>query len=668
MIPQEALAYLKNKSLSPAFSYKDVWHEEHATAFTVAKAMQLDVLADLHHAVIDAMEQGQSFESFKKNIAPVLQQKGWWGKKEMTDPLTGKTVNAQLGSDRRLQTIYRVNMRSAYQKGQYERTMQSDLHPYLMYRIGPSLHHREDHQSWDGLILPKDDPFWDSHFPPNGWGCKCYTRAVTEARKKLYEENGIPTAPKLDGSGGGSVPAKTQAPPVKYKTYFNERKGTMEQVPAGVDPAFNWNQGKTGNKAALQKLEESKQNYEAAEAIKPKKEYLTAKKLEGNIAALDAQIKGASDQKALADLEAKKAGYQQLLDKKAGTAEKKKLLKEQAALQKEFDSLKVKTYSGIWKDEVTTADWPDKAESIQSKKEYFQGKLNAGVLSDADKAKFEQFIKDLDEFDAEGKQYYDVQNGLKEAQNGLTALKKGGMVKAGLDDAFTQARKDAALWAKSPKKADDALREVCGQVWRNASKTERQAIYDYTCGSGGFNRPLRGYDGSWSNFKGIGRVDLDAEGRASAIKQMTNLINKSSYDVDVWLQRGIETPQGAASFLGVSEKNLRNWTQGELQQLINKKITDEGFVSCGSAKGQGFSGYIFNIYCPKGTKMMYAEPFSHYGKGAELQWNGITKQKSFGYEDETIIQRGTAFKVIKAEKKGSRIYFDLEVISQIIGG
>jgi hypothetical protein len=246
IVPKEALAYLKNKTLKPAFSYKDVWHEEHATAFTVAKAMQLDVLSDLHTAVVEAMEKGQSFESFKINIKPVLQQKGWWGKKEMTDPLTGKTVNAQLGSDRRLQTIYRVNMRSAFQKGQYERTMASDLHPYFMYRIGPSVHHRAEHISWDGLILPKDDPWWDSHFPPNGWGCKCYTSAVTEARKKLYEENGIPTAPRLDGTGGGNVPAKTQAPPVKYKTYFNERKGTMEQVPEGVDPAFNWNPGKTG--------------------------------------------------------------------------------------------------------------------------------------------------------------------------------------------------------------------------------------------------------------------------------------------------------------------------------------------------------------------------------------------------------------------------------------
>jgi len=38
---------LKDKKLKVAFSYKDVWNEEHATAFTVAKAMQLDVLSDI---------------------------------------------------------------------------------------------------------------------------------------------------------------------------------------------------------------------------------------------------------------------------------------------------------------------------------------------------------------------------------------------------------------------------------------------------------------------------------------------------------------------------------------------------------------------------------------------------------------------------------------------
>jgi predicted AlkP superfamily pyrophosphatase or phosphodiesterase len=124
--------------------------------------------------------------------------------------------------------------------------MASDLHPYLMYRIGPSVTHRPEHAAWDGLILPKADPWWDSHFPPNGWGCKCYTRAVSESRKRQYENNGVPVAPRPDGTGGGTIPAKTRAPPVTYKTYFNERAGTLEQVPEGVDPAFNWNHGKAG--------------------------------------------------------------------------------------------------------------------------------------------------------------------------------------------------------------------------------------------------------------------------------------------------------------------------------------------------------------------------------------------------------------------------------------
>jgi len=263
IIPKVALDYIKNKKLKFGFSYKDVWHEEHAVAFTVAKAMKYDVLSDLHKAVIQAVEKGQSFNTFKKNIKPTLRQKGWWGYKEMEDELTGKTIKAMQGSDRRLKTIYNVNMRSAYQKGQYDRTMESDLHPYLMYRIGPSTNHRQEHESWDGLVLPKNDPFWDSHFPPNGWGCKCYTRAVTESQRKKYEVEGIPIPSHADGTGNGTLRIKTKAPPEVFKSFYNERKRTLESVPQGVDPAFNWNQGKVDREKILNKmLEESKQKYD----------------------------------------------------------------------------------------------------------------------------------------------------------------------------------------------------------------------------------------------------------------------------------------------------------------------------------------------------------------------------------------------------------------------
>jgi hypothetical protein len=171
-------------------------------------------------------------------------------------------------------------------------------------------------------------------------------------------------------------------------------------------------------------------------------------------------------------------------------------------------------------------------------------------------------------------------------------------------------------------------------------------------------------------------VSLNNEGRAAAIKNMTRLIKRSKYDFDIWLQRGIKSPDGAAAFLGISKSNLRRWSQAEFEKnLVDKAVEriDDGFVSCGSSKGKGFSsGYIFNIYCPKGTKMMYAEPFSHWGDGDKLHWDsiskhldGISKQSSFGKEDETIIQRGTTFRVIKVEKKGTDIYFDIEVVKQI---
>lgn len=245
LIPRRALDYIKNKSLRPAFSYRDVWNEEHATAFTVAKAMQIDVLSDIKNAVEKAIDGGTTFEQFKQELKPTLMRKGWWGRKEMTDPLTGESIAAQLGSDRRLKTIYQTNLRSAYQKGQYDRTMESDAHPYLMYRIGASVRHREQHLKWNNLILPKDDPLWNSIFPPNGYGCKCHTVAVTQARKERYERDGVP-AYNPDTRKTVRMPAQTAAPNVSYKNFFNERKRTLERIPEGITPGFNWNQGQTG--------------------------------------------------------------------------------------------------------------------------------------------------------------------------------------------------------------------------------------------------------------------------------------------------------------------------------------------------------------------------------------------------------------------------------------
>lgn len=362
------------------------------------------------------------------------------------------------------------------------------------------------------------------------------------------------------------------------------------------------------------------------------------------------------------------------LNEKLIAKQKKALAKEQidleaqkAALQQQLDDFEIKTYSGIWYNkDVTTADWA--GLNIQGKKQFYEGKFI--TETDPDKMKeFQELYKQVQELDTEGKAYHDiqaelqkVQSQIQKVQSDLQKLENGGIMDA-VDDAFTQARKDAAMWAKSTQEADKQLRKVCGDVWQAASRTERHAIYDYTSGSGKFNRPLSGFQGGWGNYnnKGVGNVDLNYEGAYKEIKSMTDIISKSTYDFDVWLQRGCGT-EAIESFLGLQNGTLGRITHDQLQQFVDRESRIFSFTSTGVAKGKGFSGnVIMNIYAPKGTQMMYAEPFSAFGNGGGKSWNGIDPQSTFGYESEMIIQRGAYYRITKIEKSNGTIYIDLEV-------
>lgn len=362
------------------------------------------------------------------------------------------------------------------------------------------------------------------------------------------------------------------------------------------------------------------------------------------------------------------------LNEKLIAKQKKALAKEQidleaqkAALQQQLDDFEIKTYSGIWYNkDVTTADWA--GLNIQGKKQFYEGKFI--TETDPDKMKeFQELYKQVQELDTEGKAYHDiqaelqkVQSQIQKVQSDLQKLENGGIMDA-VDDAFTQARKDAVMWAKSTQEADKQLRKVCGDVWQAASRTERHAIYDYTSGSGKFNRPLSGFQGGWGNYnnKGVGNVDLNYEGAYKEIKSMTDIISKSTYDFDVWLQRGCGT-EAIESFLGLPNGTLGRMTHDQLQQFVDRESRIFSFTSTGVAKGKGFSGnVIMNIYAPKGTQMMYAEPFSAFGNGGGKSWNGIDPQSTFGYESEMIIQRGAYYRITKIEKSNGTIYIDLEV-------
>lgn len=223
-INREALKHLKGKRSHISFAWQDTASYEHAVSFTVAKMMDEDMLGETRAAVTDALANGTDFATFQKRLKPYLMARGWWGQAVMGDPDTGEIQKVQLGSTRRLRTIYHTNLHTAYAAGQWERIQRNKkLFPYLKYIPSDAAEPRESHKPFYGMVLPVDDPFWSTHFPPNGWGCKCNVRALT---REQAEKTGISKSPVL-----------------KDVEHINTRTGEVEYYPEGVNPSFAHNPG-----------------------------------------------------------------------------------------------------------------------------------------------------------------------------------------------------------------------------------------------------------------------------------------------------------------------------------------------------------------------------------------------------------------------------------------
>lgn len=229
----EAVEYFRAKGFAPAlarFSWRDVWAEEHDRMFTVAKAMRDDVLAEIREAVAAAIEDGETFESFKARLEPKLRAFGWWGKGIVKDPKTGVTERVQLGSARRLRIIFDTNLRTANAAGRWSRTQRNKrLMPYLTYVQIDRPTRRDAHRPFHGITLPVDHPFWKTHYPPNGWQCGCMVRQVS---RRTMEREGLELATDAQ------IRALSQTRRVE-----NPRRGEAVDVPVGIDPGFERNPG-----------------------------------------------------------------------------------------------------------------------------------------------------------------------------------------------------------------------------------------------------------------------------------------------------------------------------------------------------------------------------------------------------------------------------------------
>ncbi|MHB2265819.1 phage head morphogenesis protein [Aliihoeflea sp. PC F10.4] len=241
--PADAIRALerRGRALHPSFSWQDAWEEEHAAMFTVARSAGFDVLKDIHDALEKALKEGRTFRDFSKELTPVLQDKGWWGKKLVEDPATGVPVPAQLGSPRRLETIFNTNMRVSYAAGHWSSFERNKaLRPFLRYvHIDPNLlnpNSRAHHARQHNVVLPVDHPYWNTWATPNGWGCRCTLQSLSQRDVDRLQRSGE----KL----------QFEPPEDTFRSFVNRRTGEISRVPDGIDAGWAYNPGKAGHRAS----------------------------------------------------------------------------------------------------------------------------------------------------------------------------------------------------------------------------------------------------------------------------------------------------------------------------------------------------------------------------------------------------------------------------------
>jgi len=208
-----AIANLRDKIDIPTKRWDELLGAVNAQAFTVAGATQVSLLGDLHSAVNAAIQNGESIGSFRKRFDNVVALHGWEYK--------GKR-------GWRTRVIYDNNLRSAQMAGRWQQLQQTKKNrPYLIYNTVNDNRVRDEHRQWHHLVLKVDDVFWDTHYPPNGWGCRC---SVRTANARQLERQGL----KLDSP-----------PSIETSERINAATGEIYgNVPKGIDTGWDFNVGK----------------------------------------------------------------------------------------------------------------------------------------------------------------------------------------------------------------------------------------------------------------------------------------------------------------------------------------------------------------------------------------------------------------------------------------
>jgi SPP1 gp7 family putative phage head morphogenesis protein len=160
---EEAIALIRGKRPVAAEVFYGLLPELRGRAFTVS-----------------GIEGARALQRVRDAIAGLPQggEEGTWDKvkQSVVDELDAAGFGA--GAERRATLLIRTHAFQAFQASNWETAQLDEDTTHIQYLATEDDKVRDSHLALNGLVLPKEDPFWDTHTPPWEWGCRCRIRAM----------------------------------------------------------------------------------------------------------------------------------------------------------------------------------------------------------------------------------------------------------------------------------------------------------------------------------------------------------------------------------------------------------------------------------------------------------------------------------------------------------
>jgi hypothetical protein len=183
----EQVDYLRQKRPTPSDWWLETLLGNHDRAFVIAGATDVAMLEEFQDALAGHAANGGRIEDFAADFDQIVEKYGWEYRGER---------------DWRIRTIFETNMRTSFMAGRLKQMRDLSvvkLRPYWQYvhadsRI-PAVP-RKLHTDWNGLVLRWDDPWWDTHFPPNDWLCSCGVKSLSRGDLRRLGKDAPDAAPR----------------------------------------------------------------------------------------------------------------------------------------------------------------------------------------------------------------------------------------------------------------------------------------------------------------------------------------------------------------------------------------------------------------------------------------------------------------------------------------